>query len=350
MIHAYLFVTKAIQDHDGHGPDFQYHMNRINAAAQTTISIYHTFHDEVAHYQTHVWKCDGPCQHRPPYFGLVKRSMNRPPQPADRWFAEHQSTCGGNYTKISEPEPTPKKSRTAKNVKSKDSAPRARTLLDDFLSGSKSAGPSSSASTSNGFNNPEPHNNSKGINHSLTDFKAETTGDNKDANLAANERASSQMLLALKKESSPEKDWPAAKEAAAAAALARFDRHLKQQDPTSSPALDNIALTVMKRRGLDSTSTSGAGINPESWKRAKTEDGISTDTRAKDTSCEIDKDRQANALNDSAVKLESENKLQTQASVLTGTLVQCPVCFKQVEEATINDHVDLCIWWTSGGN
>lgn len=52
-------------------------MNRINKVAGTTITIYHTFHDEVRYYKTHVWKCDGPCQHRPPYYGIVKRSMNR---------------------------------------------------------------------------------------------------------------------------------------------------------------------------------------------------------------------------------------------------------------------------------
>lgn len=32
----------------------------------------------------------GPCQYKPPYFGLVKRSCNRPPQKADNWFASHQ--------------------------------------------------------------------------------------------------------------------------------------------------------------------------------------------------------------------------------------------------------------------
>lgn len=52
-------------------------MNRINKIAGTTITIYHTFHDEVRYYKTHVWRCDGPCQHRPPYYGIVKRSMNR---------------------------------------------------------------------------------------------------------------------------------------------------------------------------------------------------------------------------------------------------------------------------------
>ena len=30
MIHAYLFLTQKIRDRDGHGADFQHHMNRIN--------------------------------------------------------------------------------------------------------------------------------------------------------------------------------------------------------------------------------------------------------------------------------------------------------------------------------
>ncbi|VDN36562.1 unnamed protein product [Cylicostephanus goldi] len=56
MIHAFLFVTKRDRDRDGHGPDFQYHMNRINRIANTKITIYHSFHDEVNLYKTHVWR------------------------------------------------------------------------------------------------------------------------------------------------------------------------------------------------------------------------------------------------------------------------------------------------------
>ena len=55
-------------------------------------------------YRQHWWKCDGPCQHRPPFFGTVKRAMNRAPSAQDRWWAEHQKTCGGTYSKIKEPE------------------------------------------------------------------------------------------------------------------------------------------------------------------------------------------------------------------------------------------------------
>ncbi|KAJ3046417.1 hypothetical protein HK097_000871, partial [Rhizophlyctis rosea] len=30
--------------------------------------------------------------------------MNRPPQPADRWWSDHQKSCGGTYTKIAGPD------------------------------------------------------------------------------------------------------------------------------------------------------------------------------------------------------------------------------------------------------
>lgn len=66
--------------------------------------IYHNFHDEVRMYKTHVWKCDGPCVNRKPFYGLVKRSMNRAPGPNDIWWADHSATCGGKFHKIQEPE------------------------------------------------------------------------------------------------------------------------------------------------------------------------------------------------------------------------------------------------------
>ena len=66
--------------------------------------VFHSFHDEVDVYRQHIWQCNGPCRSRRPYFGLVKRSMNRAPGPNDNWWAHHQQTCGGTYTKIQEPD------------------------------------------------------------------------------------------------------------------------------------------------------------------------------------------------------------------------------------------------------
>lgn len=39
MIHALLFVTQNNRDRDGHGPEFCKHMNRINDASGTKISV-----------------------------------------------------------------------------------------------------------------------------------------------------------------------------------------------------------------------------------------------------------------------------------------------------------------------
>ena len=66
-------------------------------------------------YRQHWWKCDGPCSKRPPYYGMVKRAMNRAPSARDPWWADHQRTCGGTYTKIKEPE-----NYGAKKTKSKE--------------------------------------------------------------------------------------------------------------------------------------------------------------------------------------------------------------------------------------
>jgi predicted SprT family Zn-dependent metalloprotease len=120
LIHAYLFVTNNNTDRDGHGETFLDMARSINNASGSKITVYHSFRDEVRHYQTHVWQCDGPCKDRPPFFGRVSRSMNRPPQAADRWFPEHQVTCGGTFTKISSPPEKPKTKKLKDDNQSKN--------------------------------------------------------------------------------------------------------------------------------------------------------------------------------------------------------------------------------------
>ncbi|CAH7042045.1 DNA-dependent metalloprotease SPRTN [Phodopus roborovskii] len=111
MIHAYLFVTNNDKDREGHGPEFCKHMHRINQLTGANITVYHTFHDEVDEYRRHWWRCNGPCQHKQPYYGYVKRATNRAPSAHDYWWADHQKTCGGTYIKIKEPENYSKKGR-----------------------------------------------------------------------------------------------------------------------------------------------------------------------------------------------------------------------------------------------
>ena len=169
MIHAFLFVTFNNRDRESHGDRFKTLMNVINYTSNLNISIYHTFHDEVDQFRKHIWKCNGPCQYKSPYFGLVKRAMNRAPGPRDTWWKRHEFECGGKYTKISEPKEftekqrkkkereerrklkeemkrngvevkkeVKKKGRKRKRMDDKDAKKNGRTLLDMFqVSGKK---------------------------------------------------------------------------------------------------------------------------------------------------------------------------------------------------------------------
>ncbi|NXR36546.1 SPRTN protein, partial [Zosterops hypoxanthus] len=111
MIHALLFVTHNFKDRESHGPEFCKHMRRINLLTGANVTIYHNFYDEINLYRQHWWRCNGPCQSRAPYFGYVKRSMNRAPSAHDFWWEEHQRTCGGTFTKVKEPEKFSEKSK-----------------------------------------------------------------------------------------------------------------------------------------------------------------------------------------------------------------------------------------------
>lgn len=127
MIHAYLFVLNIREGNGGHGPNFHRIMNNINKVAGTHITVYHTFNDEVDHYKTHVWRCNGICQHRKPFFGYVKRTSNRAPGPNDLWWAKHRQTCSGTFVKLSAPDPKPKTGRPAKEPKVD---PKLRSIRD----------------------------------------------------------------------------------------------------------------------------------------------------------------------------------------------------------------------------
>lgn len=100
-----------------------------------SITIYHTFHDEVDSYRTHVWQCNGPCKDQAPYYGLVKRSMNRPPSKSDSWWKKHEEACGGTYMKIAEPELTKDQIRA---MSAKDRAGRQKNKIDSWLGAASS--------------------------------------------------------------------------------------------------------------------------------------------------------------------------------------------------------------------
>eukprot|EP00918_Siedleckia_nematoides_P010932 GHVU01023954.1.p1 GENE.GHVU01023954.1~~GHVU01023954.1.p1 ORF type:complete len:248 (-),score=15.11 GHVU01023954.1:440-1183(-) len=125
MIHAYIFVNN-ISDSGPHGHHYVRHMNRINNITGLNITVYHDFHLEVDFHRTHVWRCNGICQNEAPYYGYVKRAMNRPPGKYDYWWGAHQLRCGGTYDKLAEPAPreNKKKRRGAERDEGSDSLER----------------------------------------------------------------------------------------------------------------------------------------------------------------------------------------------------------------------------------
>uniref|UniRef100_A0A1I7YHV8 SprT-like domain-containing protein n=2 Tax=Steinernema glaseri TaxID=37863 RepID=A0A1I7YHV8_9BILA len=151
MIHAYLFITERNQDRDGHGPNFQAHMHRINHETGTAISIYHSFHAEVALYKQHHWRCEGPCRNKHPFYGWVKRATNRAPGSYDRWWSQHEATCGGKFVKVKEPEKAPKRKGAEEGSdksKAKKPNPTGQQEITKWFGGPSSSTSGSLPSTS----------------------------------------------------------------------------------------------------------------------------------------------------------------------------------------------------------
>ncbi|CAD8170938.1 unnamed protein product [Paramecium octaurelia] len=135
MIHAYLFITKPSEAfiNEGHGPAFLEKMNFINQVTGLELSVYHQFHDEVDRCRNHIWRCNGSCQQKPPFFGYVKRAINRPPGKTDYWFQKHQEECGGIFEKISQPEKKQPQKKVQKKKKSNDVKQEKMIKLSNFF-------------------------------------------------------------------------------------------------------------------------------------------------------------------------------------------------------------------------
>lgn len=138
-IHAYLFVTTSWrhsrgEDGSGHGEGFLLLADAVNGHGGHGVSVFHSFHDEVDSYRTHVWECDGPCRARAPFFGLVKRAMNRAPGKGDSWWAGHAEACGGSFTKVAEPEMS---KGQVERLSGLQRAGRQKNKIDGWVSGQK---------------------------------------------------------------------------------------------------------------------------------------------------------------------------------------------------------------------
>jgi predicted SprT family Zn-dependent metalloprotease len=115
MIHAWAYIEGFDQSDDrtGHGKHFKTKMYEINKQTGLNITVFHSFHDEVDYHRKHVWRCNGKCRELPPYFGWVKRAMNRAPGKSDKWWKSHLESCGGQFTKVETPNEYKKQKKTS---------------------------------------------------------------------------------------------------------------------------------------------------------------------------------------------------------------------------------------------
>ncbi|XP_012059939.1 PREDICTED: sprT-like domain-containing protein Spartan [Atta cephalotes] len=306
MIHAYLFLTNNDQDRDGHGPNFCKHMHRINKEAGTNITIYHNFHDEVKLYKQHWWKCNGPCQYRPPFFGTVRRSMNRPPGPTDFWWREHQQNCNGQFVKIKEPENF--KSRSKQNDKSKN------TRITDWFPKSISADtaiPTTSKALSN--------NDSK-IFTQTDNVKPSTSKDNGGTNSShtVNEKDTQDLSLGMKKLGSSNNNvhgW----------GISGPSENAKKDDAKNVSKTPKFSCS-----GVLGGSSSGQSNLLTKFKLNDSKNPLCESSKRDSTSISVAEQATAN---DSILNLSQPRN----------NSVPCPICNIPMTLENIYRHIDLCL-------
>uniref|UniRef100_A0A673IAU3 DNA-dependent metalloprotease SPRTN n=1 Tax=Sinocyclocheilus rhinocerous TaxID=307959 RepID=A0A673IAU3_9TELE len=351
MIHALLFVTQNNRDRDGHGPEFCNHMNRINQASGTNITIYHSFHDEVDVYRQHWWRCNGPCQNHRPFFGYVKRAMNRPPSARDPWWAEHQRTCGGTYTKIKEPE---NYGKTGKSDKKKDKNPSYES--------SKNSKPPN-------IRNVIPF-NGRGFVLGGTSTNKQSQSPPKAQPEPLTSPPDSPLLPRLqpseansfKRVSSGASNVPRRKSVSNTNAFVNVDgspvriskvNDLKGKQRSVRDLFQAIVLKSPERavsapesnfpspRSIGSPRTSGttpSGAKKRSWDDHKSEHIFDyfQQTNGKSSTSTVQQREEV----DSGILLVRDEQANNPPILIT---VHCPVCHIKVPESTINEHLDSCL-------
>ncbi|CAI9614830.1 unnamed protein product [Staurois parvus] len=349
MIHALLFVTHNNKDRDSHGPEFLKHMNRINSLTGAKISVYHSFHDEVDEYRKHWWRCNGSCQHRKPYFGYVKRAMNRAPSAHDPWWADHQRTCGGTFTKVKEPESTSNKDKKKENVseseaknmtKGKSEAIDIRTFMPFSGKGYKLGESSQSIQNekvqnvipfSPKLSKPVPKNPINGILNFTTSSSNKTENKVSFSKVPKISVANTKMFLNVG--GSPVKLHFNSRNVASSVTQSGNSTNMTQKRISSE--------MLSPSQSIPSTSqgTSGEGNYGQAPKRPRMDSsqgikhffhnvsGVSTTGNKPTINRPFDQQRPTNQTISS-----SQNKK-----------VNCPACNAEVPEVNINDHLDSCL-------
>ncbi|XP_023602479.1 sprT-like domain-containing protein Spartan isoform X1 [Myotis lucifugus] len=351
MIHAYLFVTNNDKDREGHGPEFCKHMHRINRLTGANITIYHTFHDEVDEYRRHWWRCDGPCQFQKPYYGYVKRATNRAPSAHDYWWAEHQSTCGGTYIKIKEPENYSKKGKGKTKLAAAENKDKTNGVVpfsgrghvlgetNNLLSSGRFA--TSRANKTQDPSGPD-HSASAERWNAKTEVKFEQNGSRK--------KTTASPVLHTSRQSVVSNYFPRASVAnqkafrsvsgsptkgAAVGDMGKSSASSASQRRTSSSkaALRN---SLKAGEAMSATASRAEAEPPRKQRRREDKTAFDNFFIKKEKTRSGGGDPQCSSRPAAATPSSSSSTSQS-------TTVACPVCQGEVLEAQINEHLDVCL-------
>ena len=348
MIHAYLFLTSKILDRDGHGAEFQFHMHRINKIAGTNITIYHSFHAEVREYQQHWWRCDGACKNMRPFFGWVKRAMNRAPGKNDFWWSNHQKICGGNFIKVKEPEKT-KKKRSKKGEGTDNNANKNQNQKADDNNPEEKDKKRKSKSPKKSYDEKFPGDGNKlGGDPNTTQSRLITEFFPSLKNKEQGEASSSGVTdskkvfpnLNIKKEGSSSGTVDGKKKVPETPPLIQLEHDDFGWDDEDIIILDFDDMVAVNEISNDQ---SGPGSSKSQNDFPKSDIRSSKSVKRKS-----DEERPSSS---KMIKVEYDNEIQIISSSIrtnnevnpeTKVLVDCPACTKKFTLLEINDHLDVC--------
>ncbi|XP_063299458.1 DNA-dependent metalloprotease SPRTN [Pelobates fuscus] len=348
MIHALLFVTYNNKDHDSHGPEFCKHMKRINCLTGANISVYHNFHDEVDEYRKHWWLCNGPCQARKPYFGYVKRAMNRAPSALDPWWSDHQRTCGGTFIKVKEPENYGQKegkrhgsSKCNSSDKGKNHGVDIRTIIPfsgvgyKLVQTSKSDMPHTSNTSTGNTKNLLPSSSSTFILNNKKPLLSQEKYMHSKSGVPMVSVANPKVFLNVN--GSPIK-LPV--------------KRTKVHSENTSPRIADLFLSNMTEKKMSiktskrsaTTSITSQGLNNEniygqSTKRPRMQDEKAVEDFLLTSPWRNAKNKHMQNINSTAAPSDITTASSSQQSVT----VSCPVCRTEVLELNVNEHLDSCL-------
>ncbi|XP_017778753.1 PREDICTED: sprT-like domain-containing protein Spartan [Nicrophorus vespilloides] len=346
MIHAFLFVTNNNKDRDGHGPEFHKHMYRINGDAGTNITVYHDFHDEVKLYKTHWWKCDGPCQHRKPFFGMVRRATNRAPNPRDFWWGEHSRTCGGTFIKVKEPEKTEKKKKTSEKENNK---PKNAGDIRSYLPTVTKKPSTSTKPTADKILTPK--NNTVLPKSNIHGFGGDSvrTGNNNGFNNNANIKNIHGFH-----------DIDKLRKTAGGVSMNAGTIVINKKPSTSTQTDDKPVEKIIIPRFTGSGKALGSSTITSSETSTAISKYINNYGNQINSSLKVD-DHYTSVRNHWANRFESQNskkrlsdehiqKTPKKPKIADIKTVPCPVCNKQIADSEINRHLDNCLNGTPDAN